>query len=171
MKKIVKVFNAFEIGLSVALLLCIIALVFFAAIARTIGYPVPWSVDLAQTLYAWFAFMAASIALKNKKHIGVDMLSRKLPRKVQLVLEIIGNILTLAFLGIVVYYGVKLSIKNVDRLLNSLAISYSVITISVAYGCFSMFITSLIHLKERCVELIAPKKEQEIKTVVEVSEA
>lgn len=158
MKKIVKVFNNFELALSIILLILIIVLVFFAAIARSIGYPVPWSVDMAQTLYAWFAFIAASIALKNKKHIGVDMLSRKLPKKVQVFLEIIGNILTLGFLGLVVYYGIQLSIKNVDRVLNSLEISYSIITLSVAYGCFSMFITSLFHLKDQIIELFSKEK-------------
>lgn len=162
MKKLIKAFNAFELLVSKILLVVIIVLVFYAAVARSIGYPVPWSVDLAQTFYAWFAFIAASIALKNKSHIGVDILSRKFPKKVQIILEIIGIVLSIGFLAIITYYGVQLSIKNYTRLMNSMNISYSVITISVAYGCFSMLLTSIVHLKDNIKLLLKDTDEIEI---------
>ena len=70
---------------SKALLAAITGLVFFAAIGRSLGYPLIWSVDMAQLLFVWLCFLGANRAMRLKAHIGVDLLVRRLPHNVTLV--------------------------------------------------------------------------------------
>jgi len=129
------------------LLVGVVILVFFAAVMRSAGYPVPWSVDMAQLLFAWFAFMAASQALRRDSHIGVDFFTRNLPIKYQKYISLSHYILIGLFLIVIVVFGVKLSLDNKDRVLNSLPLSYSLVTISVSIGSLLMLKTVISKIK------------------------
>ena len=61
------------------LLAAIVLLIFFAAIARNAGYPLIWSVDMAQALFVWLCFTGAVKALRQRAHIGVDYFVQKMP--------------------------------------------------------------------------------------------
>ena len=82
MKRIGMFITLIERRLSEILLLFMVVFVFIAASLRWFGYPLVWSVDLAQLLFIWISFIGADIALQNNKHIGVDILTRNLPEKV-----------------------------------------------------------------------------------------
>lgn len=146
MSKLYSKYVVFEETLTKILLVIIIALVFYAAVVRWIGFPLPWSVEMAQLFYAWFAFLAAAQALRRKAHIGVDFITRRFPNKIQNITTIIEYIIICMFLLFMIYSSIQLSINNAVRQLNALPISYSFITISIAFGCFSMLITSILHI-------------------------
>jgi TRAP-type C4-dicarboxylate transport system permease small subunit len=137
-----------EEWISKALLVLIVVLVFFAAVMRSIGYPVPWSVDMAQLFFAWFAFLGASQALRRDSHIGVDVLTRILPERYQRIINIVHLILIGIFLSVIAYFGVILSMKNYARIIYSLQLSYSFISISVAFGSMLMLGTVISKLKK-----------------------
>ncbi len=119
----------------------IVLLVFIAALVRWLGYPIAWSIDVAQLLFGWVVFLGADVALKNDSHIGVDMVINKLPFKAKKAVKIINYICIQLFLMVIIYYGVRLSIQNYERLFNTLRLSYSYATISVPVGCSLMFLT------------------------------
>lgn len=64
---------------SKTLLAAIVMLVFLAAVGRSLGYPLIWSVDMAQLLFIWLCFLGANRAMRAKAHVGVDLFVRKLP--------------------------------------------------------------------------------------------
>lgn len=123
------------------IMMAIVALVFIAASSRYLGSPINWSVDLAQGLFVWVVYLGASLAARDDRHIGVsyfvDLLSPALKR----IVTIAGNLLVIVFLGCVVYYGIVVSVINVNRQLTSIPISYSFITIAASVGCFLMVLT------------------------------
>ena len=141
--------KSIEERLSMFLLATIVVLVFFSALARAVGEPNPWSVDLSQTLFAWFALATASYTWRKNAHIGVDFFYNKLPLFVRNVVDILNLIFIAIFLGIISTYSVILSFQNWERLLSSLPISYSFITISVGLWGYAMFITTLDRLYRR----------------------
>ena len=139
MKLIVKIEEYFV----VALLAILILLVFFAAVFRWFGVSVAWSVDIAQMLFVWVCFIGSDLALRQNKHVGLYILTQKLPPVVQNFLALVLNFLMLAFCAVVAYFGTLLAIQNYQRLFNTLPISYSFVTIAAAVGCLLMATTIL----------------------------
>lgn len=141
MKKIGMIILFIERMLSEILLLFIVVFVFIAAVLRWFGYPLIWSIDLAQLLFVWICFIGADIALQNDKHIGVDILTRKLPKKIYNKILFASYLLIIVFLSLVAVYGTYLAVINYKRQYSSLEFSYSWATISAPVGCLLMIRT------------------------------
>jgi len=132
-----------------------IAMAFFAATSifvligaatRTAGVPVIWAVDLAQLSFAWACVLGADLALKKNTHIEIDILTRKFPRSVRKVLAIIWLIAIAFFLCFLVWYGSKLTLQNMERVLGDVGISYSWVTACIPVGSFLMLVTAVTRL-------------------------
>jgi TRAP-type C4-dicarboxylate transport system permease small subunit len=128
------------------LLAIITLLVFFAAIMRTAGTPMIWSVDVAQLLFIWLCFLGANRAMRLKTHIGVDMLVRALPRTPRWMLELALGALTLAFLLTLAISGYRLTLLNWERIYGDSGISYAWVTGAVPVGCLLMSATVLANM-------------------------
>jgi TRAP-type C4-dicarboxylate transport system permease small subunit len=124
-----------EFAIAGLLLAAIVLLVFVAAIMRSFGSPVIWSVDMAQLLFIWLCMFGAARALREKGHLGIDLLVRFLPHRFRLGLEIVLSLVMLAFLGLLAYEGVRLALSNVQRQFADSGISYAWVTIAVPVGC------------------------------------
>ena len=123
-----------------------VALVFSSAIARGIGKPLAWSLDVAQLLLCWTSLVGADVAFRHDKFIGLDLFTRKMPVKVQKVLEIVVLVLMQVAFCIFIYYGVMLSIKSWKRSFQTLPISYSFITIALPVMSTLMTLTNILKI-------------------------
>lgn len=123
-------------------------LVFLSAVLRLplINRPLNWAVDMSLLLFAWVVFLGADIALRRADFVRVDMLVRLFPPKLQKSLYYCFYILAIAFLFVLIRYGVPLCISNKKRLFQTLGISYSWATISVPVGSFLLIITIVLKL-------------------------
>lgn len=152
MNTVLNAIKRFEMFIGILFIVLIVLLVFIAAVVRWVGFPVAWSIDVAQLLFGWVVFLGADIALKNDSHIGVDMIINKFPFKVRKTVKIVNYLFIQAFLLVIIFYGMNLSIKNYERLFNTLRLSYSYATISVPVGCFLMFLTMCGKFKKAVTE-------------------
>lgn len=132
--------------LSKLLLAAITLLVFFAAIGRTMGYPLIWSVDVAQLLFVWLCVLGANRALRLKIHIGVDMLVIKLPNASRRLLEFALGLLALAFLITLAITGYRLTVMNIQRVFGDSGISYAWVTGAIPAGCALMSVTLAVQM-------------------------
>lgn len=123
------------------LLAFIIIFVFIAAFLRVIHKPVVWSVDLAQLLFVWACFIGADLAMEKNKHIGVDIFTNMMPKQIQKSLKLVCNVLAIAFLCLIGYYGTKLAIINVHDQFSGMELSHSWATASAPIGCVLMIRT------------------------------
>ncbi len=128
------------------LLVIIVILVFAAGILRWFDHPLIWSVDLAQLLFLWVSFIGANQALRNRAHIGMDLLVRPLPLQLRRIVEIALALVTLAFLLIMVVMGYRLTALNLQRIYGDSGISYAYVTGAVPVGCLLLAITLCGHL-------------------------
>lgn len=138
-----------ESAFTTLLLGLLIVLVFVAAVLRWVGISIVWSVDTAQFLFTWLCFVGADLAYYHHKHMGVDLVKKRLSPKGACVLEIIITILVMVFMASVFYYGMKLSIANRVRKFNALPISYSLATVAAPIGCFLILLTSIEQLADQ----------------------
>lgn len=142
--RILKVLHSIEEWLASLIMVAIVFLVFIAATTRFFGSPINWSVDLAQGLFVWVVYLGASLATHDDRHIGISYFVDLLPPAGKRAVTIIGNLIVIIFLAFIVYYGIQVSIINVNRQLTSIPISYSFVTIAASVGCFLMMATMCV---------------------------
>lgn len=141
MKKAYKKFCQLEEWLAMILLAGIAILVFVSAMMRTFGFPLNWAQDAALVMFAWMSFIGADIALHSTGLIGVDMFVKYFPKSVQKAIDIIFKAVMLAFLAVLVVYGVQYVMTGYKRLITTLNISYAWVTASVPVGALLMIIS------------------------------
>lgn len=127
--------NQIELAICVALLAAITGLVFIAAVMRFFGHPLTWSVDMAQLLFIWLCFFGATRAMREKSHLGMEVLVKHLGYRRQLWLEMACSVVTLVFLAALAFQGVKLTLLNTQRTFGDSSLSYSWVTAAVPVGC------------------------------------
>jgi TRAP-type C4-dicarboxylate transport system permease small subunit len=130
-----------EMLLSEIMLAFIIIFVFIAAFLRVMRLPLVWSNDMATLLFVWVCFIGADLAMEKNKHIGVDLLTNLMPAKAQKTLKLVTNVLAIAFLACIGFYGANLAIINVHDQFQGMEISHSWATWSAPVGCALMIRT------------------------------
>jgi TRAP-type C4-dicarboxylate transport system permease small subunit len=124
-----------ELALCVALLAAITGLVFTAAIMRFFGHPLTWSVDMAQLLFMWLCMLGANRAMREKSHLGMEVLVKYLGYTPRLWLELICGAIIIVFLGFLVVEGTRLTLLNRERIFGDSTLSYAWVTSAVPVGC------------------------------------
>jgi len=127
-------------------ILTITFLVFTSAIMRTIRMPINWAPDLALLLFAWVCMLGGDVALRRADFLRVDILVSRFPVKAQKFFYYLWYGVSIAFLGILIRFGIPLAITSGRRLFQTLGISYSWATISVPVGAALMILTIIIKL-------------------------
>lgn len=158
-KRIGHLYVSFENFITNLLIVAIVFFVFTSAIMRWVGMPLSWSVEFAQMLFVWAIFLGSNRTLRENKHIEVDFFVKMMPAKVKAIIDIVMNVLVLAFLLFLTKYGIQLSIENSERQISNLPLSYSFITMAVPIGSILMIFTTVIKLKGKAVKFMSPSHE------------
>ena len=148
MKRLYQAICRFELIFVKVMFVFLVGLVFIAAATRYIGYPINWSVDMAQCLFAWCTFLAADIALRNNKLMKVDFFTAKLPASLQKYVELANWVIILVFLLALIGYGSHLSYTTRFRTFQGIpGFSYTWVTLSVPVGSLLMSITVALNIR------------------------
>jgi TRAP-type C4-dicarboxylate transport system permease small subunit len=123
-------------------------LIFIAAIARTLDHPINWSQDLSLFLFAWSVFLSADAALRADRLVIIDLFVQKLSPVSRKWITVANYLVILAFLAVLCYFGVKLSIFSRRRVFQGIpGFSYSWVLLAIPVGSFLQAITVLVKLK------------------------
>ena len=122
-----------------------------------------WNIDLAMLLLAWTSFLGADIAWRSGQLIGIDIITRHLPKKLQKVISLFIYGIILFLTCVICVYGARLVWVERLRTYQSVPIPYSVVTLSLVVATFSMAISTIGKIKN----VIVSFKE---KDAVEVAE-
>lgn len=145
MKKIVN--KILEI-VGATLLVAMVAIVLWQVFSRTVlGNPNTVTEELVRFGLVWLAMLSSSYVVGKKAHLAVTLLSENLTGKKRKLLEIIIQILFIAFAAIIMIYGgfnaVSLTMKQISP---SLGIPMGYVYLSVPVSGGLMIIYSLINL-------------------------
>jgi len=147
MKKIYQVYCKIEEALVGTAFVSIVVLIFSAAFFRQFDRPIVWADDIAKFLFSWTAFLGADVAMRYSRLVGVDILVRKLPRKLAKIIQIAVFVIIIILLASFVYYGTMLSIESVDRSFQTLSnFSYSIVTASLPVASLLMILTASLKI-------------------------
>jgi TRAP-type C4-dicarboxylate transport system permease small subunit len=139
-----------ELVLCGAGFLLLIALVFLSAILRFFRVSVAWNIDMAMLLLAWTAFLGADIAYRSGQLVGIDLVTRNLPKSIQKTIEIAIFLIIFIAMALIVYFGVRLAVSEWIRQYQSIPIPYSLVTVSIVFAAASMLVSTIIKIR-RCI--------------------
>ncbi len=95
--------------LCAALLIIIVAVVFANVVARYFfSSPLHWSDEVAQFLFLWLSYIGALAALMAGRHYSVPNLIDMLPSKARSAAATFSDLVVLAMLTVLVWYGWEL---------------------------------------------------------------
>lgn len=125
----------------------LVAFVFLSAILRFFRVSMAWNIDLAMLLLAWTAFLGADIAWRDGQLVGIDIVTRRLPRILQKIIKILLYIIIFCALVIIAAFGIKLAIAERLRTYQSIPVPYSVVTLSIVVTALSMMLSTIIKIR------------------------
>lgn len=104
-RQVGEMFRRVETGCAILLLTAIVALVAIASVARAVGNPIIWSVEIAQLCFVWLCMLSADLALQSDRHFGLSVLSDALDPGKRRMLELANKIVLIALLGFLLIYA------------------------------------------------------------------
>ena len=136
-----------EAVLAGTFLLLMVALIFSGGVARMLGHPLNWTIDLATCFFAWGCFLSADIAWRRDALMSIEVVTERLPTKAARMLTYINYVIIAVFLVYVVYAGIWLSWVSRARSFQGIpGVSYSWVTASIAVGGLLLLVTTLIKI-------------------------
>ncbi|MDR1900789.1 MAG: TRAP transporter small permease subunit [Treponema sp.] len=128
----------------------LITLVFLSAILRFFRVSMSWNIDMAMLLLAWTAFLGADIAYRSGQLVGIDLITRNLPKSIQIIVEMLIFLIILCALVAIVYFGIRLAASEWIRRYQSMPIPYSMVTVSIVFAAVSMVFSTILKIR-RCI--------------------
>jgi TRAP-type C4-dicarboxylate transport system permease small subunit len=98
----------------VALMMAVMsAIVLFGVFNRFIfKIPISWTEEIAKYLLIWISMIGSAIAVRIGGHMGVGMFVSKLRQRPRTVVTWINQLAIVGFIVILIYLGMKVSIKE-----------------------------------------------------------
>ena len=119
---------------------CVLAQVFFRYF---LGEPLVWSDELARYLFVWASFLGWILAARRRSHLSIDMLVERASPRARAAMNAFGALCGLAFAGLLVWYGWRIMLRNLDVDTTSLfftqGVVYAIVPVAaVAVGLYAI---------------------------------
>ena len=147
MEKIYKIYCRIEeiiVGVGFS---SIVALTFINAVMRrAFNAPIVYADDICLLLFSWTALLGADVSLRYSRLVGMDLIQKKFPPKVQKVLQMMVYAVIIALMVILISGGIKIIQLNSFRYFNTLekfGIKYSAVNAALPV-CGTLIIISCL---------------------------
>lgn len=108
--------------------------------------PIPWSEELARYLFVWITFLGSGVAVKNKGHVGVELVIDRLPKKLRKISLIIAFIVCVVFCILMVTNGVTMVQRTMNQRSAAMSMPMSYAYIAIPIGFILMAMNFLVHI-------------------------
>ncbi len=88
---------------------------------------ITWSEEMSRYLFVWLTFFGAIGAYKNKEHLGVDLVVRRLPRGAKKFVNVISDLIILYILYLILDGSWKMTLMNMDSVTPAIGMSLSLV--------------------------------------------
>lgn len=107
-----------------------------------------WSEELLRLAMLWAAFLAASLGVRESKHIGLDLVINLVPEALRQRIRIVIRCLVLILLGVFCFLIAKLTIFMADMVSPILQISKAIWYLSLLLGFVFMIFYYIYNIAE-----------------------
>jgi TRAP-type transport system small permease protein len=92
-----------------------------------LGSPLVWSDELGRYLFVWCAFLGWVIAARRRSHLAIAIGGERLAPRLRGLLGLIGALAAIMFAAVLVFYGVRIAMRNWDVETTSLFLTVGVV--------------------------------------------
>jgi TRAP-type transport system small permease protein len=140
LRHVERVIDALAIALFVAMFGCVLGQVVFRYF---LGSPLVWSDELARYLFVWCAFLGWIVAARRRSHLGIAVVGERLGPRGAAALRLVGAAAAVSFAGVLVYYGTRIAVRNVDvdtvALFFTIGAVYAIVPLAgIAVGLYAL---------------------------------
>lgn len=141
--------NLDTLGACFALVVVILSVTYGVFMRYVFGDAPVWTNELSAIAFTWLVFLGASAAYKRKMHIGIDLLTRRIPGKAQWLVDLVGQLILLTFFGYMIVYGVLFSIESFAQPTSIMRLPNACFYLAVPVSFALMFFNQIASLKTR----------------------
>lgn len=153
-KAIINVIRKINDTLVIIVLALLSAFVIIQVFCRYfLSSPLTWSEELARYLQIWMVMLGSAVMMRKGGHLAIDLVTASLPPKVKKVTDFIVYIATIMFFGIVLYYGVFLTMNAVRQTSPAMNMPMSFVYASLPVGSALILMETII----RFVKFLRPE--------------
>ena len=102
-----------------------------------------WVEEVGETTLAWLTLIGAAIAVKERSHFALNLVTHRLPPRGQAALHVLHNLCIAAFGGLIAWLGYKLTLLNSTLTSPALEISLGWLYASATVGGILMALYAL----------------------------
>lgn len=135
-----------EFACAALLLVAVVTLVGVASVARAMGSPIIWSIEIAQLLFIWLCIFAIDLAFQSDRHFGIDILLDNLPPAGRKIVEIFNLAVMIGLLVYLLQFAWKNTILMHPRLSGALQTPGSYFHASMVVGFLLLIRTLVVRL-------------------------
>ena len=128
---------------------------FWQALSRKIGAPSTWTDETSRLLFVWMGALGCHLAQKENIHVRIDAILLALPKKAQLVIEGLNNVVMIGLLSIIFYYSFSIVNRKAFTPLVTLGIGES-------WLYAAMFLWTALTIIEMIAQLVNILKNGEV---------
>lgn len=129
-------------------LVVMVILIFLGGVARLLGHPMNWTIDISTCLFSWACFLCADIAWRNNGLMSIELLTDRLPPQLQRFCQYCNYLIISGFLVYVIIAGIWLSWISRARSFHGIPeISYSWVTMSMPVGGALLLATTILKVR------------------------
>lgn len=158
MQAIVRAFDLLEKTVKILMAGLITGMVVLIAMQVCFRYvlnePLAWTEEVARHLMIWSALLGAAVAYRRKGHLGMDILVMHLPHHWRRFVEVILQVLSISFFGILVIHGIPLVERTMRQFSSAIRIPMGYIYAAIPVGSTLILlfaIEKLIRVREEQV--------------------
>ena len=134
----------------VAMFSCMSIAVFIQIIFRYLLHqPIYWSEEFPRFILIWLTFLGSAIAMKNRSHLSISLLTNRLSVKKRIAVQFFANLLSLLFISILVWGGIIITILTMPNRTAALQMPTGLVYLAVPVGGAIM----IIYLLKNTIEL------------------
>lgn len=102
--------------------------------------PLAWSEEFIRYAFVWITFLGASLAVRENAHASITLIVKVMPKVVQVTLNILSNLLCIAFSIIIIKEGIDVITMQLqtNQLSAALEIPVAYIFLSIPVGAAAM---------------------------------
>jgi TRAP-type transport system small permease protein len=105
---------------------------------------ITWGEEVTRFAGIWSVFLVSGLSVRQGAHFGVDLLTSKLPRETRRRLNIAIFVTMLAFLGVLLVYGVQIALDNLGQYSPALEWKMGLVYLCIPIGAVLMIVEALI---------------------------
>ncbi len=94
------------------ILIATLVLISLSVVLRQLSHPIIWSGEIVEYLMLWLLFLGTAWVLKNRRHVRVELIVDRMPRKNQAIVALVTSIIAAVACLTVAFFSAKIVVHH-----------------------------------------------------------